>query len=461
MMEGSKLYGGPGGFAMASQNDAPMAAKAHILGEALLGVEMKCARCHDAPFHPFTQEQLFNLGALLNRGPLTLPKTSTIPGGAGAVKSSLVKVSLAPGAKLEARWPFPELSEGELPSELVLRPGDPREEAALRLTLPGNERFAQVIVNRLWHRYLGRGIVEPVDDWEQSGPSHPALLEFLARELATHDYDLKHVARLIFNSAVYQAQPASDAVQAREFAGPTRRRMRAEQVLDSIFGVAGKRFHSEELNIDVDNGRAETSSLNLGLPKRAWQFISLSNERDRPSLSLPAAQTLMNVLEAFGWRASRQDPVTVREQEPTVLQPAILSNGVAAKRVAQLSEDSHFTMLALRDQPVEKLADELFLQILNRQPSDAERKMVVDVLAPGYENRRTGAAPGPRPHRPERDGVSWSNHLKPEANEIRVAFQKELEKGDPPTTQLTEEWRQRAEDVVWALVNSPEFVFIP
>jgi hypothetical protein len=62
---------------------------------------------------------------------------------------------------------------------------------------------------------------------------------------------------------------------------------------------------------------------------------------------------------------------------------------------------------------------------------------------------------------PKRDGVSWSNHLQSKSNEIRLAWQKQVELGDPPTTQLTADWRERAEDVVWTLMNSPEFVWIP
>jgi hypothetical protein len=83
------------------------------------------------------------------------------------------------------------------------------------------------------------------------------------------------------------------------------------------------------------------------------------------------------------------------------------------------------------------------------------------LLSPGYEGRKTGAAPGPKPTRPPRDGVSWSNHLKPITNEMKVEFQKKIEAGDPPTTQLTADWRERAEDAVWSLLNSPEFVFVP
>ena len=79
MMEGSTLGGGPGGFALATLNDAPMAAKAHVLGKAFLATELQCARCHDAPAHPFKQRDLFSLAALLARAPQAVPVTSTVP----------------------------------------------------------------------------------------------------------------------------------------------------------------------------------------------------------------------------------------------------------------------------------------------------------------------------------------------------------------------------------------------
>jgi len=65
------------------------------------------------------------------------------------------------------------------------------------------------------------------------------------------------------------------------------------------------------------------------------------------------------------------------------------------------------------------------------------------------------------PNWPKRDGVSWSNHLQSKSNEIRIAWQKQVEQGDAPTTQLAADWRERAEDMVWTLINSPEFVWIP
>jgi hypothetical protein len=461
LMEGSTRYGGTAGFAVASENDAPLAAKAQNIGLAFLAFDMRCARCHDAPSHDFSQEDLFNLAAMLHRGEQTLPKTSTIPGDEAAHTSLMVKVTLKPGQKIAPKWPFGDELPGSLPRELLQDPSDVREELALRITSPQNPRFAKVMVNRIWQRYFGRGIVEPVDDWETAQPSNPELLEWLARELIAHDYDAKHIARLIFNSAAYQRVPTSDVEKARLFAAPLRRRMTGEQVLDSLLAAAGKEAHTEEMSVDVDSGRLENSSINLGLPRRAWQFTTMGNERDRPSLSLPAAQMAVTLLENFGWRATRQDPLTYREKEPTVLQPAILANGVVAKRIAQLSEDSAFVAMALAAETPSDFVETVFKQILSRSPTATERDLFVALLGDDFSSRKTGAAPGPVPGWPARDGVSWSNHLSTESNEIRIARQREFEKGDPVTTQLKREWREKAEDMVWTLINSPEFVWIP
>src|SRR6185295_14406457 len=171
--------------------------------------------------------------------------------------------------------------------------------------------------------------------------------------------------------------------------------------------------------------RLETSSISLGLPRRAWQFTTLGNERDRPSLSLPAAQTAVTLLETFGWRAARQDPLTYREKEPTVLQPAILANGVFAKRAAQLSEDSAFVALALSAETPADFVEAAFRQILSRVATPAERDLFVSLLGDDFSTRKTGAPAGPIPGWPARDGVSWSNHLQTQSNEIRIARQKE------------------------------------
>lgn len=465
MMEGSEYFGGPAGFGMATQNDAPMAAKANIIGQAFLGVNMKCARCHDAPYHDLLQRDLFSVAAMLSRGPTQVPKTSTIPGGDDAVESLLVEVTLKPGEKVTPVWPFPEFASGKLPQQIVRDEKDEREQLALLITSPENQRFAPVIVNRLWQRYMGVGLVEPADDWENATTSHPDLLRFLAREFVSNGYDLKHIAGMIFRSHAYQ-RVAQDPQILREqgpylFPGPIKRRMMAEQLVDSMFAICGKAFDSDPMCIDIDGARAYTQSLNLGQPKRAWQFTSLANERDRPSLALPFAQPFVNTLETFGWRGSRQDPITHREQESTVLQPAIMANGLLNQRVIRMSDDSRFKQMALKARSLEDLIRNVFLCVLCRQPTSDEFITFSDLLRDGFATRIVEDAPLQEKPRLRRNMVSWSNHLDPEANVIKVELQEAVRRGDPPTNRLVRDWRERMEDMLWSLTNSPEFVFLP
>jgi hypothetical protein len=464
MMEGSVYFGGPAGFALATENDAPMAAKGHILGKAFLGLEMSCARCHDAPFHRFKQQDLFSVAAMLMRAPQAVPKTSSVPA-ADSGRTFLVNVTLAPGAEVRPEWPFSDLSPNELSEGVLRRPGDSRERLAALITSHKNDRFAQVIVNRLWRRYLGRGLVEPVDDWEHAAPSHPELLDWLAREFVTHGYDLKQVARLVLSSHAYQRRPVGrdriDATQPYLFAAPVQRRMTAEQLVDSLFRACGKPFDAGPMNVDIDSSRSYKQSLNLGAPTRSWMFASLSNERDRPSLSLPYAQPFVEVLETFGWRGSRQDPVSVRPAEPTPPQPAILANGVLGRRITRLSDDSAFTALALEDQPLEHLIERACLQVLSRPPTTEEYAAFVELLKPGYDERRIETPASAPALSLAREMVGWSNHLDPQANVLKLDLEKTVRAGDAPTARLAADWRERMEDMVWTLVNSPEFVFTP
>jgi len=468
LMEGSVYYGGPAGFGMATENDVPIAQKAQILAQAFLGMQMQCARCHDAPYHPFKQKELFNLAAMLKRQPQKVPLSSSIPTNANIVIGRVVQVTLPPGATVDPVWPFLQVAPEDIPLGVLKDPQDPRERLAALITDARNTRFARVLVNRVWKRYLGWGIVEPVDDWETATPSHPALLQYLADELVEHDYDLQHVARLILNSRTYQRQVQPNGstdpnASARLFASPARRRLTAEQLVDSLFAAVGKRFQSEEMNMDVDGRRPVKDFNNLGWPEHAWEFASLSNERDRPALAMPRAQMIGDTLTTFGWRESRQSPLSVRDHAPNLLQPAVLANGLLNNgRITRLSEDHALTALALEDQPLTALIERTFLRVLTRPPTAQEATRFTALLEPGYAGRRLPPS-GSQAHKlagPPR-AVSWANHLNPEATRIKQELERAARAGDPPTDRLASDWRERMEDMVWALVNSPEFVFVP
>jgi len=467
-MRGSHYHGGPAGFAMASQNDVPMAEKAAIVASAFLGVQMKCARCHDAPGHKSTQKDLFSLAAMLHQAPLAIPATSSVPLDKFHDKGRkpLITVSLKPGTKIAPAWPWtnPASQERNPASQERKRLEEShRDQLAAHITSPHNERFAKVIANRVWKRLMGRGIVEPVDDWEKGEPTHPDLLRYLGRELVRGGYDLKHITRLILNSHAYQR--AAD-VHLKEpdpyYIAHAPRRLSAEQIVDSLFSATGLPMKTEEVSLDIDGGRDIKNSLSLGKPRRSWMFASTSNERDRPSLALPRVQAMNDLLEAFGWRPTRQSPLTDRELSPNVLQPAILANGVVGTWLTRLSDEHGVTQLALESKSPDELVERLFLRVLTRRPTMDEKAALVEHLRQGFAERIVKPPVANAPGSPKRElpkYVSWSNHLTEEANQIKIEMQAAARRGDPPTPRLNAEWRERMENVLWAMLNSPEMVF--
>ncbi|MEO2036369.1 MAG: DUF1553 domain-containing protein [Planctomycetaceae bacterium] len=461
MMRGSTWGGGAAGFAVASQNDVPMAAKAHVISSAFLGINLKCARCHDAPYHPWKQSDLFQLAAMLDRRTLNLPPSSTVPAAFfdEQERESLIEVSLMPGAEIPSRFPFAELT-APVDETLLLQPDDTRERLALQIT--SSRRFAEVIANRVWKRLMGTGLVEPVDDWEDQQPSDPELLATLTDTLIRLNYDLKEFARVIFCSQAYQRQVIDDLQQAPSIVAPSRRRMSAEQIVDSAFHSVGKRMKTEQLTLDVEGTLPANRFLNFGFPQRAWEFTTLANERDRPSLALPRVQAVIDVLKAFGWRNSRPEPVSQREETPNLIQPGVLANGTLGVWLTRLTDDSGLTRRMREDQTVDELVEQLFLAVLTRPPTSAERSEFVALLSPGYDSRLIPTEDLVDPSEPQRFRyVSWSNHLNSEANVIKVQMQEAVRQGPPPTRYLTADWRQRAEDAVWSLLNSPELIVVP
>jgi hypothetical protein len=464
LQRGGEREGGPAGFSIASQNDVPFAAKGAIVSSAFLGVEMKCARCHDSPTGAFKQEQLFQLGAMLAVHPLDVPKTSSVDPvklNAGG-RTPLIEVTLLPGSTVDPKWPFPAFADPGLVEALVQNTEDQREHLAVLLTVPQNERFAKVVANRVWQRFMGRGIVEPLDDWEKGTPTHPELLQWLGREFVRNGYQVKALARTIMNSATYQrAIDPSLKLPDPLYSACEPRRLSAEQVVDSLFAVTGKPFVTEPMCLDL-NGRRETNNaVDLGMPRRAWMLASLSNERDRPSLTLPRLQAVSDVMSALGWRGSRQDPSSSRDIAPNALQPAILANGVISLWLTRLSEDHGLTEVALREQPVETLVEELFTRLLSRSPNELEKTRFVNWLAEGYATRRVSNPV--KEHRPHivPKLITWTNHLQPESDPAAQERIMAVQKGDPPTPRMEPKWRARCEDVLWALLNSPEMIYRP
>ena len=194
---------------------------AQNIGQTFLGINLKCASCHDSFVDRWTLRQTYDLAAIASDAPLELARCDTLTG---------VRASPA--------WLFEELGQVD--------PAAPRatrlQQLAALVTSPDNGWLSRTLVNRLWHRLMGRGLVHPVDAL-RGRPWSPELLDVLAADLVTHGWDVKHVLETICTSEAYGAATPPVAGQPRTgdyvFLGPLPRRLTAEQFSDAIWQLTG------------------------------------------------------------------------------------------------------------------------------------------------------------------------------------------------------------------------------
>ena len=177
------------------------------VGEAVagifLGVRLECAKCHHHPFEKWTQDDYYGLAAYFARvGEKDAHEYGPVRGIYGSDDDILVKPSGEVRNPRTGKLMAPTPLGASQPSD---DPADRRRALARWLTDPSNPLFARNLVNRHWAHFLGRGLVEPVDDLRDTNPpTNPELLDALARDLISHRYDLRHLLRTIMNSATYQ-----------------------------------------------------------------------------------------------------------------------------------------------------------------------------------------------------------------------------------------------------------------
>ena len=119
------------------------------------------------------------------------------------------------------------------------------------ITQRQDARLTRTLVNRLWQRFMGRGLIEPVDDMEKPA-WNPDLLDWLAEDFATHNYDVKHLIRQILTSRAYQLPAVNVGEQHRQdfvFRGPGVRRLSAEQFRDALTRLTGAGYSSPAAEI--------------------------------------------------------------------------------------------------------------------------------------------------------------------------------------------------------------------
>ncbi len=199
------------------------------ISQVFLGARLQCAKCHNHPFERWTQDNYYGMAAFFNR---VQRKKSPRADELFIFVASGGEVTQPRTGKQMKPW-LPGKGDIDPPAGT-----DRREPFVVWLTAKDNRLFAKVEANRLWSQVMGRGIVDPPDDFRDSNPaSNAPLLDALAADFAEHGYDRKHVLRTILNSRTYQADFRANEFNkddAKYFSHYQPRLLSAEQLLDAI-----------------------------------------------------------------------------------------------------------------------------------------------------------------------------------------------------------------------------------
>lgn len=217
------------------------------IGEVFMGVSIRCAQCHDHPFDWWTKQDFEGMAAFWRN---TAARIAAAPDGGDDRPMRQTPVLEVLRTRREPRGAFLTGATSSL--------GAGPEALAELLTDRANPYFARVIVNRIWDKMMGVGLVNPPSNFSPlNPPTHSELLDWLALEFVSSGYDIKHIIRLIATSRTYQqtsvepkkrkialvqrgGEDEDDPVNGSLFESAILRRMTAEQIHDSILAATGR-----------------------------------------------------------------------------------------------------------------------------------------------------------------------------------------------------------------------------
>ncbi len=244
-----------------------------------LGVRLECAQCHNHPFAQWKREQFWGLAAffagLQRQGEfIGAPTRELIDRREIAIVGTdkVVQASFLDGS--EPQWKYKV---------------GPRVTLADWITAKDNPFFARATVNRVWAHFFGIGLVDPVDDFgDEHKPSHPALLDELARDFVAHDFDLKYLIRAICYSKSYQMTSAAadpGREESRLFTRMAVKGLTGEQLFDSLAQASGYR--------DLSPSGPQFFGQNTPRTQFLAKFAA-QEKRTEYQTSIPQALSLMN-----------------------------------------------------------------------------------------------------------------------------------------------------------------------
>jgi len=308
--------------------------------QAFLGIRVQCAQCHNHPFDRWTMDDYRGFVAFFTQ----------VGRKQGEDPRERIVFDRASGESLHPvgnRVVPPKFLGGEAPD---CKGKDRRQVLSEWIASPDNPYFSRHMANLIWGQYMGRGIVEPVDDVRVSNPpSNPELLDELAKKLVEYNYDIRHFVRDICNSRTYQASTRlndTNAGDQRNFAHATIRRMRAEVMLDCI------------------NQVTETTEKYRGLPTGAR------------AVEVADGKTTNYFLTTFG-RRDRETICAREEVDPTLSQALHLINGETVEN--KIIQGGVIKKLQAANMTPREIAQELFVRCFGRQPTEDELRKLEPV----------------------------------------------------------------------------------
>ncbi|WP_417850976.1 DUF1549 domain-containing protein [Thalassoglobus sp.] len=241
------------------------------ISQSFLGINMKCASCHDSFIDRWTLKEAYGLAAIYSNRELAIHRCDK-----------------PTGETAKAAWVFPELGQTD-PS--VTQPERLKQLSEL-MTHPENGRLTRTIVNRLWAQMMGRGIVHPLDAM-QSEPWNADLLEVLSNFLIENNYDLKQVLALIATSQAYQSQTELLSQESLDgeyvYRGPRSKRMTAEQFLDGIWQITG----TAPTSIDAPILRSNVTAEEVDQVSLQGKWIWRTAPAEEPNRVPPGGETIL------------------------------------------------------------------------------------------------------------------------------------------------------------------------
>lgn len=282
---------------------------AQSVAQSFLGINLKCASCHDSFIDRWTLDEAWGMAAIYASAP-----------------QSIHRCDKPTGRTAQAAWLFPELGriDAAAPREKRL------QQLAELMTHPENGRFTRTIVNRLWYRLTGRGIVHPLDAM-QSPPWNADLLDYLASYLQQNNYDLKAVLQHIAESQAYQSaalpRESSQSDPADGWRGPVPRRLTAEQFMDAVWQLTA----SAPTNFDAPVIRAVPPVV-----AAAPQAAAAAADAAAPAPGPTTAQWI--------WASTAADGKVPAAGETMLLRKSFQLNSQPLRAVVMTTCDNGFTL---------------------------------------------------------------------------------------------------------------------